>query len=222
MNSFCIISAEKYAGKTHVASIIAYLSTSKSINAAYYKPFIMNVKNGDMADIDYIKRTTNLNASDIYTSFACRGHISPMHSSKSLIDIRDITDTVEELKEKYDLMIFESLGLYDPIRADYLFRDLILDINKITSLQAIITVEYDTNIITNTLSLIEQLHTINIKISMVVINQNKNLFVDDAVIDYLKEALNPIKVVLLPFENNAGNEKITYLDDRYNEFVSFL
>lgn len=222
MKAFCIVSPKKQSGKTHISSIAISSLMSVGRSVAYYKPFIMNVIDNRLTDIDYIKRTTNMNVSDIYTSFACSGNISPMHSTDTIIDHRDIIDTLEDISYKYDIMILEALGLYDPISEGYTFSNLILDIPKAIEMSFIVTVEYNTNIISQTLGLVEQLHARKLKTSMIIINQTKDILVDNKVIAYLQNELNPLKVFSLPFENNIGTDKIIAADEKYSDILDTI
>jgi len=222
MKAFCIISPKKQSGKTHISSIAISSLMSVGRSVAYYKPFIMNVIDNKLSDIDYIKKTTDMNVADIYTSFACSGNVSPMHSTDIAIDHRDILDLFEDITYKYDVMILEALGLYDPISEGYTFSNLILDMPKSIETSVIATVEYNSDIITQTLGLIEQLHARKLKTSMVIINQTKELLIDNKVIEYLQDQLDPINVFIIPFENNAGIDKILTADEKYSDILDTL
>ncbi len=222
MKAFCVISPKKQSGKTYISSIAISSLMSVKRSVAYYKPFIMNVLDNKLPDIDYIKRTTSMNVSDIYTSFACSGNISPMHSTDIAIDHRDILDLFEEISYKYDVMVLEALGLYDPISEGYTFSNLILDMPKSIETSVIAVVEYNANIISQTLGLVEQLHSRKLKTSMIIINQTKELLIDYKVIEYLRDQLDPINVFSMTFENNAGTDKILAADEKYSDILDAI
>ena len=220
MKVFCIISDKKHAGKTYVSShIVASLKIcDKSV--CYYKPFVMEVRDNKLFDPEYIKNTTNLKASEIFVSYATNGNISPLNSINSKIDERDITDLIDENKENYEYMVFESLCLYDPIKENYSFIDLILDIERENEIHIIPVIEYDSNIVHSSLEQVELFHTRGFKIPFIIINIKKDVFVSNSVIDYIKRQINPIKVYITEFDNEPKNKKINSI--KYPDIIREL
>ena len=161
MKIFCIVSDIKRSGKTYLASHIISSLKILGKKVCYYKPFVLEVKDGKLPDCDYIKNTTNLNASDIFVSYATNGNISPLHSIEKNIEQRDINDLIYENSDNYDYMVFEALSLYSPIKENYNFIDLISDIEN--EKQIIPVVEYNSNIIHSCLEQIGFLHQIGFK-----------------------------------------------------------
>ena len=208
MKVFCIISNKKHTGKTYVSSHIAASLKMFDKKVCYYKPFVMEVHDNKLFDAEYIKNTTNLKASDIFISYATNGNISPLHSINTKIDERDITDLIDENKNDYEYMIFESLCLYDPIKENYNFMDLIFDIEKENQMHIIPVIEYDSNVIHSSLEQVELLHTRGFKIPFIIINIKKDVFVSNSVIEYIRRQINPIKVHVTEFENDPKNKKI--------------
>ena len=209
MKVFCIVSDIKYSGKTYLASHIISSLKILGKKVCYYKPFVMEVKDGKLFDCEYIKNITNLNASDIFVSYATNGNISPLHSIEKNIEQRDINDLIYENEDNYDYMVFESLSLYSPIKENYNFIDLISDIEN--EKQIIPIVEYDSNIIHLCLEQIGLLHQIGFKIPFIVINVNRDIFISEKVIEYIRKQINPIKIYLTEFEPEIKKiEEIKY------------
>ena len=132
MKLFCVISDKSHVGKTYISSHIVSSLKMLDKSVCYYKPFVMEVRDNKLFDPEYIKNTTSLKASEIFVSYATNGNISPLHSINAKIDERDITDLIDENNNIYDYMVFESLSLYSPIKENYNFMDLMLDIEKNT------------------------------------------------------------------------------------------
>ncbi|WP_295155895.1 AAA family ATPase [uncultured Brachyspira sp.] len=220
MKLFCIISDKIGAGKTYISSHIA--SSLKMLNktVCYYKPFVMGVRGNKLFDCEYVKNKTALKASEIFVSYASNGNISPFHSINTKIDERDITDLIYENKDIYDYMVFESLSLYTPIKENYNFMDLILDIEKENEIHIIPIVEYDSNIIHSALEQTELFHTRGFKIPFIIINIKKDLFISNNVINYIRSQVEPIKVYMTEFDNEAENKKIEYI--KYPEIIKEL
>lgn len=214
MKIFCIVSDTKHSGKTYLASHIISSLKILGKKVCYYKPFVLEVKDGKLFDCDYIKNTTNLNASDIFVSYATNGNISPLHSIEkngniNIIEEKEINDLIYENSENYDYMVFESLSLYSPIKENYNFIDLISDI-KVEN-QIIPIVEYNSNIIHSCLEQIGLLHQIGFKIPFIVVNVNRDIFVSAEVIEYIRKQISPIKIYLTEFEANIKKiEEIKY------------
>lgn len=212
MKIFCIVSDTKHSGKTYLASHIISSLKILGKKVCYYKPFVLEVKDGKLPDCDYIKNTTNLNASDIFVSYATNGNISPLHSienGKRNIEEKEINDLIEENSENYDYMVLESLSLYSPIKENYNFIDLIEDI-KIEK-QIIPIAEYNSNIIHSCLEQIGLLHQIGFKIPFIVVNVNRDIFVSVEVIEYIRKQISPIKIYLTEFEPEIKKiEEIKY------------
>lgn len=212
MKIFCIVSDTKHSGKTYLASHIISSLKILGKKVCYYKPFVLEVKDGKLPDCDYIKNTTNLNASDIFVSYATNGNISPLHSienGKRNIEEKEINDLIEENSENYDYMVLESLSLYSPIKENYNFIDLIEDI-KIEK-QIIPIAEYNSNIIHSCLEQIGLLHQIGFKIPFIVVNVNRDIFVSVEVIEYIRKQISPIKIYLTEFESEIKKiEEIKY------------
>lgn len=220
MKLFSITSNKKHTGKTYISSLIISYLTELTKKVCYYKPFVMDVKDGKFFDIEYIKKTTNLNASDIFTSFATTGNISPLHSIGINIDTRDITDLLDDTSKRYDYMIFESLCLYDPIKWSYNFTDLLFDIPQDIEVSFIPVIEYDENVISSTLEEIEIIHARGFKISTVVINANRDLYVSKEVTEYIKNQIAPLNILFIEFDNNAGLGKIR--DVKYRDIFKYV
>lgn len=214
MKIFCIVSDTKHSGKTYLASHIISSIKILGKKVCYYKPFVLEVKDGKLFDCDYIKNATNLNASDIFVSYATNGNISPLHSIEkngniNIIEEKEINDLIYENSENYDYMVFESLSLYSPIKENYNFIDLISDI-KIEK-QIIPIVEYNSNIIHSCLEQIGLLHQIGFKIPFIVVNVNRDIFVSAEVIEYIRKQISPIKIYLTEFEAKIKKiEEIKY------------
>lgn len=214
MKIFCIVSDTKHSGKTYLASHIISSLKILGKKVCYYKPFVLKVKDGKLFDCDYIKSVTNLNASDIFVSYATNGNISPLHSIEkngniNIIEEKEINDLIYENSENYDYMVFESLSLYSPIKENYNFIDLISDI-KIEK-QIIPIVEYNSNIIHSCLEQIGLLHQIGFKIPLIVVNVNRDIFVSAEVIEYIRKQISPIKIYLTEFEAKIKKiEEIKY------------
>lgn len=214
MKIFCIVSDTKHSGKTYLASHIISSLKILGKKVCYYKPFVLEVKDGKLFDCDYIKNTTNLNASDIFVSYATNGNISPLHSIEkngniNIIEEKEINDLIYENSENYDYMVFESLSLYSPIKENYNFIDLISDI-KVEN-QIIPIVEYNSNIIHSCLEQIGLLHQIGFKIPFIVVNVNRDIFVSAEVIEYIRKQISPIKIYLTEFEAKIKKiEEIKY------------
>lgn len=209
MKIFYIISNKKHSGKTYLASNIVESIKILGKSVCYYKPFVMEVKDNKLFDCEYIKNTTTLNASDIFVSYATNGNISPLHSINTKIDERDVTDLIDECKKSYDYMILESLCLYDPIKENYNFLDLITDIERENEIQIIPLVEYDTNVIHSSLEQVELFHQRGFKIPFTVINIKKDVFVQNEVIEYIRNQISPIKLHTTIFDNFAESKKIS-------------
>lgn len=218
MKLFCVASNVKQAGKTHFSAIAlsSFLSTGKMVS--YYKPFIMNAIGGKLFDTEYIKRKTNMEVRDIYTTFATPSNISPINFTENVIDSLEIIETIEEMKSEYNICLLETIGLYDPINKNETQTDLLYAIQeKIEDMSAIVVSAYDKNVVSNTLMLIEAMHLRKIKTSLVVINQIKDCIIDDNIIEYLNGQISPIKLHLLPFDNSSPREKFDY-----NEYCNLL
>lgn len=220
MKIFCIISNKKNSGKTYISSHI--VSSLKILNkeVCYYKPFVMEVHDNKLFDSEYIKNTTNLKASDIFVSYAATGNISPLHSINTNIYERDITDLIYENNKLYEYMVFESLCLYDPIKENYNFMDLILDIEKENDINIIPVVEYDTNVIHSSMEQAELFHTRGFKIPFIIINLKKDILISDDVINYIHNQINPIKVYTTEFDDTAGIKKIDII--KYSDIIKDL
>lgn len=208
MKIFYIISNKKHSGKTYLASNIVESIKILGKSVCYYKPFVMEVKDNKLFDCEYIRNTTTLNASDIFVSYATNGNLSPLHSINTKIDERDITDLIDECKKTYDYMVLESLCLYDPIKENYNFLDLITDIEKDNEIQIIPLVEYDTNIIHSSFEQVELFHQRGFKIPFIVINIKKDVFVQNEVIEYIRKQISPIKLHTTIFDDLADKSKI--------------
>lgn len=208
MKIFYIISNKKHSGKTYLASNIVESIKLLGKSVCYYKPFVMEVKDNKLFDCEYIRNTTTLNASDIFVSYATNGNLSPLHSINTKIDERDITDLIDECKKTYDYMVLESLCLYDPIKENYNFLDLITDIEKDNEIQIIPLVEYDTNIIHSSFEQVELFHQRGFKIPFIVINIKKDVFVQNEVIEYIRKQISPIKLHTTIFDDLADKSKI--------------
>ena len=208
MKIFYIISNKKHSGKTYLASNILESIKMLGKSVCYYKPFVMEVKDNKLFDCEYIKNTTTLNASDIFVSYATNGNLSPLHSINTKIDERDVTDLIDECKKTYDYMVLESLCLYDPIKEDYNFLDLITDIERENEIQIIPLIEYDTNVIHSSFEQVELFHQRGFKIPFIVINIKKDVFVQNEVIGYIRSQISPIKLHTTIFDDLADKSKI--------------
>lgn len=209
MKIFCIVSDIKRSGKTYLSSHIISSLKILGKKVCYYKPFVLEVKDGKLPDCDYIKNTTNLNASDIFVSYATNGNISPLHSIEKNIEQRDINDLIYENSDNYDYMVFEALSLYSPIKENYNFIDLISDIEN--EKQIIPVVEYNSNIIHSCLEQIGFLHQIGFKAPFIIINVNRDIFISEKVLEYIRKQISPIKIYLTEFEPEIKKiEEIKY------------
>lgn len=209
MKIFCIVSDIKRSGKTYLASHIISSLKILGKKVCYYKPFVMEVKDGKLFDCEYIRNTTDLNASDIFVSYATNGNISPLHSIEKNIEQRDINDLIYENSDNYDYMIFEALSLYSPIKENYNFIDLISDIEN--EKQIIPVVEYNSNIIHSCLEQIGFLHQIGFKAPFIIINVNRDIFISEKVLEYIRKQISPIKIYLTEFEPEIKKiEEIKY------------
>ena len=209
MKIFCIVSDIKRSGKTYLASHIISSLKILGKKVCYYKPFVMEVKDGKLFDCEYIRNTTDLNASDIFVSYATNGNISPLHSIEKNIEQRDINDLIYENSDNYDYMVFEALSLYSPIKENYNFIDLISDIEN--EKQIIPVVEYNSNIIHSCLEQIGFLHQIGFKAPFIIINVNRDIFISEKVLEYIRKQISPIKIYLTEFESEIKKiEEIKY------------
>jgi dethiobiotin synthetase len=209
MKIFCIVSDIKRSGKTYLSSHIISSLKILGKKVCYYKPFVMEVKDGKLFDCEYIINTTDLNASDIFVSYATNGNISPLHSIEKNIEQRDINDLIYENSDNYDYMVFEALSLYSPIKENYNFIDLILDIEN--EKQIIPVVEYNSNIIHSCLEQIGFLHQIGFKAPFIIINVNRDIFISEKVLEYIRKQISPIKIYLTEFEPEIKKiEEIKY------------
>ena len=209
MKIFCIVSDIKRSGKTYLSSHIISSLKILGKKVCYYKPFVMEVKDGKLFDCEYIRNTTDLNASDIFVSYATNGNISPLHSIEKNIEQRDINDLIYENSDNYDYMVFEALSLYSPIKENYNFIDLISDIEN--EKQIIPVVEYNSNIIHSCLEQIGFLHQIGFKAPFIIINVNRDIFISEKVLEYIRKQIIPIKIYLTEFEPEIKKiEEIKY------------
>lgn len=209
MKIFCIVSDIKRSGKTYLSSHIISSLKILGKKVCYYKPFLMEVKDGKLFDCEYIRNTTDLNASDIFVSYATNGNISPLHSIEKNIEQRDINDLIYENSDNYDYMVFEALSLYSPIKENYNFIDLISDIEN--EKQIIPVVEYNSNIIHSCLEQIGFLHQIRFKVPFIIINVNRDIFISEKVLEYIRKQISPIKIYLTEFESEIKKiEEIKY------------
>lgn len=209
MKIFCIVSDIKRSGKTYLSSHIISSLKILGKKVCYYKPFLMEVKDGKLFDCEYIRNTTDLNASDIFVSYATNGNISPLHSIEKNIEQRDINDLIYENSDNYDYMVFEALSLYSPIKENYNFIDLISDIEN--EKQIIPVVEYNSNIIHSCLEQIGFLHQIRFKAPFIIINVNRDIFISEKVLEYIRKQISPIKIYLTEFESEIKKiEEIKY------------
>ena len=220
MKLFCVISDKSHVGKTYISSHIVSSLNMLDKSVCYYKPFVMEVRDNKLFDPEYIKNTTSLKASEIFVSYATNGNISPLHSINAKIDERDITDLIYENNNIYDYMVFESLSLYSPIKENYNFMDLMLDIEKENEIHIIPIVEYDYNVIHSSLEQVELFHTRGFKIPFIIINVKKDVFVSSNVIRYITTQIDPIKVHITEFDNKAGISKIN--DIKYPNIIKDL
>lgn len=209
MKIFCIVSDIKRSGKTYLSSHIISSLKILGKKVCYYKPFVMEVKDGKLFDCEYIRNTTDLNASDIFVSYATNGNISPLHSIEKNIEQRDINDLIYENSDNYDYMVFEALSLYSPIKENYNFIDLISDIEN--KKQIIPVVEYNSNIIHSCLEQIGFLHQIGFKAPFIIVNVNRDFFISEKVLEYIRKQISPIKIYLTEFEPEIKKiEEIKY------------
>lgn len=209
MKIFCIVSDIKRSGKTYLSSHIISSLKILGKKVCYYKPFVLEVKDGKLFDCKYIRNTTDLNASDIFVSYATNGNISPLHSIEKNIEQRDINDLIYENSDNYDYMVFEALSLYSPIKENYNFIDLISDIEN--EKQIIPVVEYNSNIIHSCLEQIGFLHQIGFKAPFIIINVNRDIFISEKVLEYIRKQISPIKIYLTEFEPEIKKiEEIKY------------
>lgn len=209
MKIFCIVSDIKHSGKTYLSSHIISSLKILGKKVCYYKPFVLEVKDGKLFDCEYIRNTTDLNASDIFVSYATNGNISPLHSIEKNIEQRDINDLIYENSDNYDYMVFEALSLYSPIKENYNFIDLISDIEN--EKQIIPVVEYNSNIIHSCLEQIGFLHQIGFKAPFIIINVNRDIFISEKVLEYIRKQISPIKIYLTEFETEIKKiEEIKY------------
>ena len=209
MKIFCIVSDIKHSGKTYLSSHIISSLKILGKKVCYYKPFVMEVKDGKLFDCEYVRNTTDLNASDIFVSYATNGNISPLHSIEKNIEQRDINDLIYENSDNYDYMVFEALSLYSPIKENYNFIDLISDIEN--EKQIIPVVEYNSNIIHSCLEQIGFLHQIGFKAPFIIINVNRDIFISEKVLEYIRKQISPIKIYLTEFESEIKKiEEIKY------------
>ncbi len=105
-------------------------------------------------------------------------------------------------------MVFESLPLYSPIKENYNFMDLILNIEKENEIQIIPVIEYNSNVIHSSLEQVELFHTRGFKFPFIIINIKKEVCISKSVIEYIKRQINPIKVHITEFDNTPENKKI--------------
>ena len=209
MKIFCIVSDIKRSGKTYLSSHIISSLKILGKKVCYYKPFVMEVKDGKLFDCEYIRNTTDLNASDIFVSYATNGNISPLHSIEKNIEQKDINDLIYENSDNYDYMVFEALSLYSPIKENYNFIDLISDIEN--EKQRIPVVEYNSNIIHSCLEQIGFLHQIGFKAPFIIVNVNRDIFISEKVLEYIRKQISPIKIYLTEFETEIKKiEEIKY------------
>ena len=209
MKIFCIVSDIKRSGKTYLSSHIISSLKILGKKVCYYKPFVMEVKDGKLFDCEYIRNTTDLNASDIFVSYATNGNISPLHSIEKNIEQRDINDLIYENSDNYDYMVFEALSLYSPIKENYNFIDLISDIEN--EKQIIPVVEYNSNIIHSCLEQIGFLHQIGFKAPFIIKNVKRDIFISEKVLEYIRKQISPIKIYFTEFEPEIKKiEEIKY------------
>ena len=117
-------------------------------------------------------------------------------------------------------MVLESLCLYDPIKEDYNFLDLITDIERENEIQIIPLIEYDTNVIHSSFEQVELFHQRGFKIPFIVINIKKDVFVQNEVIGYIRSQISPIKLHTTIFDDLADKSKI--IEIKYPNIIKDL
>ena len=228
MKILSVVSSKKCAGKTFFSSRAISSLCYKKYNVAYYKPFQMNIVDNHLPDIDYIKHTTPLLSGDIYSSFGFIGSLSPIFLSERQIDIREIRDFLLDSKDKYDVLLMEGIGIYEPISTGTTFFDIISNTFSIQN-DIIMISQLDENVVDSTLSMVEAIYARSKSIKMVIINQSQystyDLNVLKEIILYIKKLLQPIPVFFMPYVENQDSilyNKKAMIHKRFEKIADYI
>jgi len=128
-NKLVFVSAtDTDVGKTYCSRLLVEHFQKQNKKVAYYKPIESGYIKGK-SDVDYIAEVCN----DVFYDFRLTLPISPhlaAREDKVEIDIDLIKERVSWLKENYDVVIIEGAGgLLVPIKTDYDFSNLLIDLN---------------------------------------------------------------------------------------------
>ncbi len=208
MKILSFISSSKGAGKTFLSSLTISSLCYQNYSVAYYKPFQMNIENNHLPDIDFIKHSSPLASEDIHSSFGFAGDISPLFSTNQNIPIKEIRNFLFDSKNKYDIMVMEGIGIYEPISESEIFFDVISDTFLIDN-EIIMVSSLDDNIIDNTLSTVEAVYSKGKTIKMLIINQKQENIYDletiEKILLYIKKSLHPIPIFFMPYLDKREN-----------------
>lgn len=230
MKIFSVVSTRKKAGKTFLSSLILSSLCYKKFRCAYYKPFQMNVEENHLPDIDYIKHSSPLISSDIYSSFGFIGDAAPMFlaPNRNMINLKEIRDTLLDNEQNYDAFVLEGIGIYEPVVENKIFLDIITNTYSIEN-NIIMVTTLDENVIDNTLSMIEAVYTRGHSVKMLIINESKgqsySLEVLERVALYLKESVSPIPVFFMPYIEDKSSilyNKNAYIHSSIKNIANYI
>ncbi len=179
MKNFFITGVDTDIGKTFVSIGLALIETEKGKKVGYYKPLQSGAyqKNGVLIAPDpyELKKYSSI---ETKYSYLLEGEVSPYLASKLnkvSVDIEKIKQDYIDFSKNKDLTIIEGAGgLFCPIFDNYLFSDLIKDLQE----EVIIVTTPNLGRINHTLLTIFALNKLGVKIKGIIINKmpkNPNL-----------------------------------------------
>lgn len=200
----CVGGTDTDIGKTFVSLALIRLFTSQGKRTAYYKPFqsgaIENEGSLILPDIDFIKKHSGLNATDIHALYALAPPLSPYHAAKELgvsLSQEEAVSKTKHLASSYDVLIVEgSGGLYVPITEDYLMIDYFKDIGGLVVLASRIGL----GTINHTLLSAEACVKNGLDLRAVILNRihKEEGLADSYNIEYLSNQIAPLPLTVLP------------------------
>lgn len=200
----CVTGSGTDVGKTYAATVLLYLMKRRYERVAYYKPYQTACYTQEeklvLPDVEFVKQYSNIPIRDIHTKYALKPALAPYHAaieSGQTLNIDNVMRDVEGLSEEYDRVVLEGAGgLYVPILKDYFF----LDFFKTLDAEIALVSDIGLGTLNHTLLSVEALFRHRVRVKMILLSRtkDKNGDADEHNVRYLREALAPTPVLVLP------------------------
>tara|TARA_Y100000310_G_scaffold281057_1_gene301237 strand:+ start:489 stop:1163 length:675 start_codon:yes stop_codon:yes gene_type:complete len=202
-------------GKTVITGVLTKLFLNQGKKVAVYKPVGSGNKRKEAPtspDLKVVQELSGIETEHLYSDYDFELFASPHLASEKeniQIDIEKIKKRVEELKNKYDIILIEGAGgVIVPITRTYTVLDLIKELQT----EVIIVARAGLGTINHSSLTAEVLKQHHIKIKGCILNFYKGGLIEEDNEKIIQE-LNNIKIIGKVPENNNLNELANTIEE---------